>query len=211
MKVLFHTPLILIVLTVCVAAAHAQQPDEPLFPVNDEGRTIYIDRTGNVVLTVPYGGSRFSEGLARVMVDRQTGYIDRTGKLVLGPMPYGGREFSNGLAMVEGVEGCTYAETKQKYGYIDRTGSLVIPITLTRPCNYWGDDFYFTKEGLALTNIGDKWGFIDRTGKLVMQFDEAARFSEGLAAAKVNGKFGFINAKGEFVIKPAFDQAFSFS
>ncbi|HYK20219.1 MAG TPA: WG repeat-containing protein [Pyrinomonadaceae bacterium] len=192
---------------------HAQEKDEPLFPVFDEerGRTIYIDRTGKAVLTVPYPASGFSEGLARVTVNRQTGYIDRTGKLVIGPIPYGGRDFSNGLAMVEGGERCTYAETKQKYGYIDRTGSLVIPVTLTRPCNYWGDDFYFTKEGLALTNVGDKWGFIDRTGKLVMQFDDAARFSEGLAAAKVNGKFGYIDSKGKFVIKPAFDQALRFA
>lgn len=215
MKVLSHTFLIavaiVIVITSCVAQTAPPQTDEPLFPVFDEGQTLYIDRTGKVVLTVPYAGSSFSEGLARVTVNRQTGYIDRTGKLVIGPIPYGGRDFSNGLAMVEIEERCTNAETKQKYGYIDRTGTLVIPATLTRPCNYWGDQFYFTKEGLALTNAGEKWGFIDRTGKLVMQFDEAGRFSEGLAPAKVNGKFGYINAKGKFVINPAFDQALSFS
>ena len=137
--------------------------------------------------------------------------FDRTGKLVIGPIPYGGRNFSNGLAMVESQERCTYAETKQKYGYIDPTGALVIPITLTRPCNYWGNQFDFTVEGLALTNIGDKWGFIDRTGKLVMQFDDAGQFAEGLAAAKVNGKFGFIDSTGKFVITPAFDQVLPFS
>jgi hypothetical protein len=208
MKVLF---LSLLVLLAVIPQTYAQQRDEPLFPVGDEGRTIYIDRKGNVAFTVPYSGSVFSEGLARVTVDRKTGYIDRTGKLVIGPIPFGGRDFSNGLAMVESEERCTYAETKQKYGYIDRTGSLVIPVTLTRPCNYWGDQFYFTKEGLALTNIGDKWGFIDRTGKVVMEFDNAGQFSEGLAPAKVNGKFGFIESKGKFVIAPAFDEALPFS
>ncbi len=207
MKVLFLSLLVLAV----IPQAYAQQRDEPLFPVADEGRTIYIDRKGNVAFTVPYSGSAFSEGLARVTINNHTGYIDRTGKLVIGPIPFGGRDFSNGLAMVESEERCTYAETKQKYGYIDRTGSLVIPVTLTRPCNYWGDQFYFTKEGLALTNIGDKWGFIDQTGKVVMQFDEAGQFAEGLAPAKVNGKFGFIDSKGKFVIAPAFDQALPFS
>ena len=210
MKVLTHIFLIAVVVTFCAAQTSPPKPDEPLFAIGDVGKTSYIDRTGKVVLTVPYGAANFSEGLARVTVNRQTGYIDRTGKLVIGPMPYAGREFSNGLAMVESEERCTYAETKQKYGYIDRTGSLVIPVTLTRPCNYWGDDFYFTKEGLALTNIGNKWGFIDRTGKVVMQFDEAGKFSEGLAPAKVNGKFGYIDSKGKFVIKPAFDQALPF-
>ena len=209
MKLLFRS---LLVLLVCVTfQVVAQRQDEPLFPVVDEGRTIYIDRTGKVAFTVPYAGSRFSEGLARVTINNQTGYIDRTGKLVIGPIPFSGRDFSNGLARVESEEPCTNAETKQKYGYIDRSGSLVIPVTLTRPCNHWGDQFYFTKEGLALTNIDDKWGFIDRTGKLVMQFDEAGEFSEGLAPAKVDGKFGYINSKGKFVIAPAFDQALPFT
>ena len=209
MKVLLHS--LLLVLALITPPVYSQEQEEPVFPVWDGGRTIYINRAGKEILTVPYPASGFSEGLAPVTINNQTGYIDRTGKLVIGPIAYGGREFRNGLAMVEGGERCTYAETKQKYGYIDRTGTLVIPVTLTRPCNYWGDQFYFTKEGLALTNIGDKWGFIDRTGKVVMQFDEARQFSEGLAAAKVNGKFGFINAKGEFVIAPAFDQAALFS
>ena len=215
MRVLFYSILmtigVAIVVTCRTSQVYAQQNDEPLFPVADEGRTLYIDRTGRVAFTVPYSGSNFFEGLARVTVNGQTGYIDRTGKLVIGPIRFGGRDFSNGLAMVESEAGCTSAQSKQKYGYIDRTGAIVIPATLTRPCNYWGDQFYFTKEGLALTNVGDKWGFIDRTGKLVMQFDEAGRFSEGLAPAKVNGKFGYINAKGKFVITPAFDQAFPFS
>jgi WG repeat protein len=109
------------------------------------------------------------------------------------------------------VERCTTAESKQKYGFIDRSGKVVIPVTLTRPCNYWGDQFYFGKEGLALTNIGDKWGFIDKTGKLVMQFDEAGQFSEGLAAAKVNGKFGYVDPAGRFVVAPAYEQAAPFS
>jgi hypothetical protein len=134
-----------------------------------------------------------------VNVDRQLGYIDRTGKLVIGPLPYEGRNFSNGLAQIEALERCTTAESKQKYGFIDRNGRVVIPVTLTRPCNSWGDQFYFRNEGLALTNIGDKWGFIDKTGKVVMQFDEAGQFSEGLAAAKVNGKFGYIDTHGKIL------------
>jgi hypothetical protein len=60
MKVLFHS---LLVLLAVIPQAYSQQRDEPLFPVPDEGRTIYIDRKGNVAFTVPYSGSAFSEGL----------------------------------------------------------------------------------------------------------------------------------------------------
>ena len=202
----------LVAATSGIALAQQADADAPLFPVASEATTTYIDRSGKVVLTVPYsGGGRFSDGLARVNVDRQLGYIDRTGKLVIGPLPYEGRNFSNGLAQIEALERCTTAESKQKYGFIDRNGSVVIPVTLTRPCNSWGDQFYFRNEGLALTNIGDKWGFIDKTGKVVMQFDEAGQFSEGLAAAKVNGKFGYIDTTGRFLIAPSYEQAAPFS
>jgi hypothetical protein len=118
---------------------------------------------------------------------------------VIGPLAFGGRDFSSGLAMVESNERCTSAETKQKYGFIDTTGAVVIPLTLTRPCNYWNDDFYFRKEGLALTQLGEKWGFIDKTGKVVMQFDKAGAFSEGLANVQVEGKFGYVDTTGKLV------------
>jgi hypothetical protein len=205
------TSSLLLTLCVGVIAVRAQQNEDQWFPVSQDTQTTYIDRTGKVMLTVPYMAGRFSEGLARATVDRQTGYIDRTGKVVIGPFAYGGREFSQGLARIESTERCTAAETKQKYGYIDRTGAIIIPVTLTRPCNYWGSQFEFTPEGLALTNTADKWGFIDKTGRLVAQFDEAGQFSEGVAPVKVNGKFGYIDRDRRFVIRPAFDQALPFS
>ena len=45
MKALFRS---LLVLLAVIPQAYSQQRDEPLFPVSDEGRTIYIDRKGNV-------------------------------------------------------------------------------------------------------------------------------------------------------------------
>ena len=78
MKTFFPTLLTVIVLTSGAALAFPQQQqDKPLFPVVDQGRTTYIDRTGKVVLTVPYPGSRFFDGLARVSVNFRHGYIDR--------------------------------------------------------------------------------------------------------------------------------------
>jgi hypothetical protein len=41
----------------------AQQTPDPLFPVSGKAATTYIDRSGKVVLTVPYeNGGRFSDG-----------------------------------------------------------------------------------------------------------------------------------------------------
>ena len=54
---------------ICGLTIRAQQTEEPLFPVNGGGSTIYIDRTGKAVLTVPYAGGRFSEGLAPASVN----------------------------------------------------------------------------------------------------------------------------------------------
>lgn len=208
----FRTLVLLVaILAVFVSiAGGAQANDQPLFPISDQGKTIYIDRSGRVVLTVPYSAGRFSDGLARVELSGGTGYIDRTGKLVIGPIAFSGRDFSNGLAMVESNERCTTAESKQKYGFIDKSGGLAIPPTLTRPCNYWSDDFYFRKEGLALTQLGEKWGFIDKRGRVVAQFDKAGPFSEGLAHVQAEGKFGYVDTIGKFVIEPQFEDARAF-
>src|SRR6185436_1774134 len=89
--------LLLAILTMTASAARGQAADESplLFPVFDEGKTIYIDRSGKVVLNVPYAAGRFSDGLARVTVrGGGAGYIDRTGKLVIGPLAAGARDFA---------------------------------------------------------------------------------------------------------------------
>jgi hypothetical protein len=212
MRVKMILAIVVFTFTLIAFGANAQQGDESpaLFPVNDASKTIYIDRTGKVILTTPYAGGRFSEGLAPVNVNGKTGYIDRTGKLVIQPLPYTGLNFSEGLAVVLVPSKCLKASDKQYYGFIDHSGKLVILTQLTHPCNYYGEQFDF-KDGLALTQIGDKWGFIDRSGKVVMQFDEAQAFSEGLASVKIGGKFGYINRKGKIVIAPQFDVAFPFS
>ena len=204
--------LLLMAFAIHCAGANAQQADEqPWFPVNDDGKTIYIDRTGTVVLTVPYAAGRFSEGLAPVEINRQTGYIDRTGQVVIAPLPYRGLDFSEGMAKVYEDKPCGMSYDKQKYGFIDRTGKLVIPLELTHPCNYWGDQFYFKKEGLALTQVGEQWGYVDKSGKVVFKFDNAGPFSEGLAHVQIGGKFGYIDPSGKMVIEPQFEAALPFA
>jgi hypothetical protein len=187
------------------------EKDPILFPVQGGNTTRYINNSGEVILTVPYSAGPFVEGLARIWVNGKTGYIDQTGNVVIEPQLVSSLDFSQGLAVFHVTSDCGRAENKNYYGFIDRQGKIVIAATLYRPCNYWGDQFDFKPEGLALTQVGERWGFIDKTGKVVMQFDDARHFSEGLAPAKIDGKFGFVDPSGRTVIPPQFESALPFS
>jgi hypothetical protein len=76
----------------------------------------YIDTTGKEVIPCQYAiGWKFSEGLAKVMVDNKWGYIDKTGNQVI-PCKYDSAEdFSNGVAEVK-LDG--------KKIKIDKTGQI---------------------------------------------------------------------------------------
>lgn len=189
------------------------EKDPTLFPVlsSDRTSTHYINKKGEVVLTVPYIANRFVEGLARFSDRGMVGYIDQTGQVVIKPQNHPSLDFSQGLAIFYSNLNCQRADYKSIYGFIDRDGKVVIQPTLTHPCNYYGNKFDFKEDGLALVEVGQRSGFIDKAGKIVMEFDEADAFSEGLAPVKINGKFGFIDKKGKVVIKPRFEKAIPFS
>lgn len=100
-------------------------------------KTIYIDRSGKVVLEPDVLGSGpFKEGLAvaGIAMDkddakpnvarpirRRFGYIDRTGKVVIPPRFYSAVAFEHGLARV--------SENPYHHGYIDKTGKYVWQMT----------------------------------------------------------------------------------
>ena len=189
------------------------ETDPTLFPVHgyDQFSTKYINKKGEVVLTVPYSAGRFYEGLARIWDRGMVGYIDRTGQVVIKPQNVSSLDFSQGMAIFYAASNCQRAESKQLYGFIDREGKIAIEPKLTKPCNHNGNNFEFKQDGLALVEVGQRMGFIDKTGKMVLEFDEADAFSEGLAPVKIDGKFGFVDTKGKVVIKPQFEKASSFS
>ena len=92
-----------------------------------DGKSAYIDKTGNVVFTVPglTWAEPFSEGLAVAAIRDTThhspngrlyGFIDHTGKFVITPTYFLTASFHNGLAFVTG-QGFA--------GYIDKTGRIV--------------------------------------------------------------------------------------
>jgi hypothetical protein len=142
------------------------EKDPTLFPVLSYDRigTHYINKKGEVVLTVPYIAGRFVEGLARIHDRGMVGYIDQTGQVVIKPQNRPSLDFSQGLAIFYSSLNCQRADYKSIYGFIDREGKVVIQPTLTHPCNYFGNKFDFKEGGLALVEVGQRSGFIDKTG-----------------------------------------------
>ncbi|MCX5835276.1 MAG: WG repeat-containing protein [Deltaproteobacteria bacterium] len=132
----------------------------------------------------------FSEGLAAVQKEGETGFIDPDGKLVLKVLFHDARKFSEGLAAIQ---------VETKWGYIDKKGRYVI-----NPLFDGAGDF---SEGLAQVQKGNRWGYVDKKGKVTIDylFDEVKEFSQGLAPVKLNGKWGFIKKNGKYAIKPIYN------
>lgn len=122
-----------------------------LFPVIQNGKWGYIDKTGKIVVEPQFDEAwSHTEGLAGAKIRGRWGYIDKRGKIVVEPQFNNIFGFSEGLAAIE---------TGGKWGYIDKTGKIVI--------NPQFDKAYSHSEGLARVKIGDKLGYIDKTGKYV--------------------------------------------
>lgn len=83
----------ILALSVCSCVAHsgneeAKRPKEDstaaLFPVEQNSKWGFINRTGKIVITPQFEGAGvFSEGLAIVQIGGKWGYIDTTGRAVI--------------------------------------------------------------------------------------------------------------------------------
>lgn len=87
-KLLLFLLTCLILLTGSCIKQEEIKPEEtkqsvPLFPVCQNGKWGYIDKTGKMVIKPQFNCARsFSEGLARVWIDGKMGYINKTGKYI---------------------------------------------------------------------------------------------------------------------------------
>ncbi len=193
----------------CGMFAASDQPPKPappdssevLYPISEDGKWGYIDRSGKVVVTPQFDAAeRFHEGLAAVRLKHRLAFIDSSGAIAISTdfdvtgfnlSPF---RFSEGLAPVP---------VAKKWGYIDKHGTLVIPAVFS--------DANAFSEGLARVESGGKIGYIDRTGNLTIaaRFLSGEDFSEGVALVQTGeGKkgfddsYGYIDKQGRFVIPP---------
>jgi len=185
-----------------------------LFPIVQDGKWGYINKAGTIVIEPQHECAwDFTEGLARVQVNKRRGFIDKTGKMVVEPKYGMAWAFSEGLAAVF-VGGQVWGDFMNlrgsgAWGYIDRTGKLVIRADFAK-----AGDFH---EGFAATYKGDKWGFTDKDGKWAPLHGPGCRpgdFSQGLAAVSDGGKtpkWGYVNSEVKMVIETRFAGAGPFS
>ena len=208
----------LILISVCIAQDNQNQAKFLPKPVCLAGKTVYINKDGEVVLKTDFDyfqfqNNEFSEGLAGFKANGKYGFIDETGKIVIEPSFDYADTFSEEFARIE---------INDKAGFIDKTGKMIVQPQY--------DKAWYFKNGFALVGIRNgvdeediyqyKWGFIDKTGEVVIgktknkhigKFDDADDLSDGLAPVKIGKKWGYVNEKDQIVIKFQFKEAKSFS
>ena len=183
-----------------------------LFPIQQNDRWGYIDRSGKIVIEPRFESAReFSEGPAVVYLNGKSGFIDTSGKIVIEPKYPVARPFSEGLARVQ-VSGEPYSYEGQ-WGFIDRTGQMVIAARFGK-LEGVSEEAYDFHDGLAMIQSGGLTGFIDKKGNTVIRahFQYAYPFNEGLAcASEGREKWGYIDTTGAWAIAPKFESASLFS
>lgn len=128
-----------------------------LMMVADDTRKGYINKAGELVITLPTSvyPFEFREGLAMVDDGKAKGYIDKTGQWVIKPQFTTAMQFSEGLAA---------ASVDHIVGFIDHQGQWVIPPTYHEP-SYFAE----FKGGVAEVFFNDHQIYIDKTGKRLWQ------------------------------------------
>ncbi len=131
--------LLIFVFLVSIQAKETKRDLVGLFPIEQNDKWGYIDRTGKIVIKPQFDyANYFYEGLAVVLNDKQElldgslvvgkyGYIDKKGKVVIKPQFEEVENFVDGLAAVYGET--RYSDLGHEYsiltGYINEKGKFV--------------------------------------------------------------------------------------
>ena len=174
----------LILLLIFASVASAQDKEVPLFPVTQNKKCGYIDKTGTIIIPLQFDDScyDFSEGLASVVMNGKRGFIDQTGRIVIEPQfdLWSGASFREGLAAIS---------IDYKKGYVDKSGKVTM-LPEFASVFFSVDGF---SEGLAVVSHNSyagpnnernsREGYINKEFEFVipMKFKYASPFSDGRA------------------------------
>lgn len=192
--------------------------NDGLAAVVKEGRECWIEKSGNVRVTLPPGFRTVGKVTSRNLILAK--YIDPVSPEYMqlcflgsdGTMRIKGpfreaSDFSEGVASVETSPKDSFG--KPKFYFINEGGKKV-------SSEFRSLDSM--KEGLAAASILDnrgkeRFGFVDKLGHYIIQptYLNARAFQDGLAPVKTFWGWGFINKSNQFVIRPQFLDAKSFS
>ena len=191
---------------------------------------VYFDRTGKIVIRIPFGPhlenpDLFVNGRLRVKDGFQWGYKDASGEWAI-PAKYNDAEnFKDGFARVQegdkwiviDVRGKTVPPDKKKIHVIGPY-SEGLALATDNGLLGWVDAqehpafpmrklqkaFQFS-NGLARFQMDDLYGYLDKSGKMAIanQYDDATDFDHGLARVLTGDGLAYIDTKGNVVWKAA--------
>jgi hypothetical protein len=204
----------LILLLVFASLASAQDEEVRLFPVTQNKKCGYIDKTGKIIIPLRFEDAcyDFSEGLASIALNGKRGFIDETGRIVIEPQfdLWSAAGFSEGLAAVS---------IDRKKGYVDKSGKVTLLPEFSSL--FFSVDAF--SEGLAVVEHNDysgpnyqrnsQVGYINKEFKLVipMNFKYASPFSNGRAyVTDMNDTSYYIDRTGQKIEYPPSGRWFLF-
>ena len=196
---------------------YLQDFQEGFAPVNSHGKWGFIDKNGKLVIDYKYDESIFTgagppeevmqfqpygflEERVPVRLNKKFGFIDTKGKAITDFIFDFVDYFHFGLAGVYSGE---------KAGIINKNGKYVLPLEY--------DEIGIITNSLISVSKNGKYGYIDHSGKIVipLQFDAAESFLAGRGKIgrkdfKGNLKFGYIDSSGNQIVKPIYDNGYTF-
>ena len=203
----------MLLLVAAIAAsppARVPKQDPGFFPIVQDGKWGFIDRTGKVIVPPRYERTGdVHEGLVQVWEDGASHFIDTHGQTV--PMPpfdvIG--EFSEGVAPLNRGQrrdaNLGLLLEPGWWGYVDVAGRFVTPMVFT-----YADPFH---DWFAAAKRGDESGFINHWGQWVFKadFDAAWGFQDGFALLRSGDAKRYVDRQGNVLATAVFDDAEPFS
>lgn len=197
-----------------VTYSKAQTQSPAIFPVMQNGKTGFIDKTGKLVVPCQYDPfdyfniPRFTGGLIPFQQNGSWGALDAAGKIVINPLYADRLYFSeSGYAYAKvnpgGANPNPYAIAAQPAIIIDKKGNRVLPN------EYKVNAFVGGVSGEILTYLKDKqYSIVNIRTKQesTKTFNTIRAFRNGFAVAQgeAKGKYGLIDEKGNWVIQPQY-------